>query len=314
MAAPRDLLLAVDGGGTKTRAVVADLGGRVLGRGLGASANFHDVGFPAFERAVRDAVTQAMRGVEGGEGAWPPGRVAAACFGLAGVDSADDAVVVTRWIEGQALAPEFLVLNDAELILASGTPEGHGVALVSGTGSICLGRAPDGRTMRAGGWGGVLGDEGSGHDVGVRALRAAAQTLDGRAEAPRILEAVLRQWSVSDGPGLAARAQVASRETIAGLAAAVLQLAQSGDGPAQAIVATAARDLAHHVKTVVRRLGLPRPPLALGGGFLRSAVRDAVLAEVGDAVGRVEYIAEPALGAIHLARRLVRSAPPRART
>ncbi len=308
----RDLLLAVDGGGTKTLAVVADLEGQVLGRGLGPGSNPYTVGFVHFAEAVTEAVQTALRPVLGpaadGIGG-ASGRIAAACFGMAGVDSPEDEAAVSAWVRQQEVAPSFLVVNDVELILAGGTPEGWGVALISGTGSNCLGRSRDGRTARVGGWGTLLGDEGSGYQLGLQALRVAARTFDGRAEAPAVLEAALRQWSLPDIPALMrfVHAATTSPADIATLAPVVLELAAKGDGSARAILGHGADGLAHHVRTAVRRLGLEKPPLALGGGLFSGSLQEALLSRIADEVGPVCYVADPVLGAVTIARRLASS-------
>lgn len=312
MMSPPDLLLAVDGGGTKTRALVTDLEGNVLARGLGPSSNLHSVGFEQFATALTTAVDGALLSVlshrsdAGGPG-WRSGRIAAACFGLAGVDSPEDEAQISQWVSEQGIAPAFLVVNDAELILAGGTPEGWGVGLISGTGSVCLGRSPDGRTARVGGWGGLLSDEGSGYHVAMRALRLAVQTADGRADATAVLRAALRHWSLPHPQALIryVNALGTTPSDIAGLAPVVLDLAAQGDAWARVIMDEAARDLAHHVQTVVRKLALSRPPLALAGGLLRGSLRQALISAIGGEVGAVSYIAEPALGAVVLARRLL---------
>jgi N-acetylglucosamine kinase-like BadF-type ATPase len=307
----RDLLIAVDGGGTKTQALVTDLEGNVLARGLGPGSNHHSVGLERFGQAVTTAVEGALINVLG-PGSGPGsirrcGRIAAACFGLAGVDSPDDERVISGWLREQEVAPRFMVVNDSELILAAGTPEGWGVALISGTGSVCLGRSPAGTTIRVGGWGPLMGDEGSGYYIAIRALRAATQSADGRIEAPALLKAVLRHWSLAEPQGLIAKVHAGDTTPaeIAGLAVTVLDLAAKGDPAAHAILEDGARELALQVRTVIRKLALNRPPLALAGGMLRASLRKAVLASLGEDVGPVGYIAEPALGAVVLARRLL---------
>jgi len=312
----RDLLLAVDGGGSKTQALVTDLEGKVLARGLGPGSNLHSVGLERFGQAVTIAVEGALINVLGPGSspgaAWRCGRIAAACFGLAGVDSAEDERVITGWVREQAIAPTFMVVNDSELILAAGTPEGWGVALISGTGSVCLGRSAGGKSTRVGGWGPLIGDEGSGYYMAVRALRAATQSADGRIEAPGLLKAVLRHWSLADPPSLIGKvhAPETTPAEIAGLAASVLDLAAKGDPAARAILEDGVRELALQVRTVIRKLSLAHPPLALAGGMLRANLRQAVVSSLGDEVGPVSYIAEPALGAVVLARRLL-TQPPR---
>jgi N-acetylglucosamine kinase-like BadF-type ATPase len=310
----RDLVLAVDGGGTKTLAVVADLQGKVLGRGLGPGSNPYTVGFPLFAEAVTDAVQSALRPVLGPEAAdiGGNGRIAAACFGMAGVDSPEDEAAVSAWVRQQEVAPSFLVVNDVELILAGGTPDGWGVALISGTGSNCLGRARDGRTARVGGWGTILGDEGSGYRLSLGALRLAARAYDGRGDAKALLAAALRQWSLPDIPALMrfVHAPSTAPGDIAILAPVVLELAAQGDAPARAIVDAATEDLASHVRTAMRRLGLDRPPLALGGGLFSGRMREALSERLSAEVGPVAYVADPVLGAVTIARRLASSSRP----
>jgi len=308
-----ELLLAVDGGGTKTQAVVADLEGKVLARGLAPSSTVHNVGFEQSCQALTTAIEGALVNVLGpqsrGEGrVWRSARIAAACFGLAGIDSAEDEAEVSRWVREQAITSRFAVVNDAELILAGGTPEGWGVALVGGTGSVCLGRTREGRTVRVGGWGPILGDEGSGYQIAVSALRRATQTADGRASAKALLDAVLRHWSLSDAVALIrhVHAEQTTPSEIAGLASVVLDLAARGDADAKAIVDEAASELARHVQAVVRKMGVAKPPLALSGGLLRASLRQAVLAKIEGEVGAVNYVTDPPLGGVVLARRLLK--------
>ena len=166
--------LGVDGGGTHTRAVLVDARGREIGRGQAAGANWASVGVAAalanIQRAV--AAARAAAGVAG------PAR--AAWCGLAGVDRPADRALIAPGLRD--LAATLRLTNDAELALAV-LPDRAGVCLVAGTGSIAVGRAPDGRTARAGGWGHVLGDEGSGYDIGRQALLAVARAADGRGPA-----------------------------------------------------------------------------------------------------------------------------------
>ena len=317
----RDLLVAVDGGGTRTRAAVADLDGRVLARGFGPSSNLQDLGLEAVGKALTTAIEGALMQVPGagwkGEApVWQSGRIAAICFGLAGVDTKEDEARLGQWVRDQGASARFSILNDSELVLACGTPEGAGVALISGTGSICLGRGADGRTARVGGWGPLMGDEGSGYQLALRALRLAAQTADGRAENPTLLRAALAHWSAPDAFALMHQvyAPATSPADIAGFAATVLDLAARGDAHAGALVEEIARELVAHVRVVIQKLKLTRPPLALGGGLLRSHLRTLVMVALAAEVGPVSHVTDPVLGAITLAQRLLKgdaSAPRR---
>jgi len=310
----RALLLAVDGGGTRTQALVADAEGVVLGRGLGPGSNLHNMEFERSCRALTTAIDGALMAALGlgsdGAGRWRDVPIAAACFGLSGVDVPEDAEQVSAWVREQRIAPRFAVVNDCELVLAAGTPEGWGVAVVSGTGSVCLARAPGGEMARVGGWGPLLGDEGSGYDIGLRALRLATQSADGRASATPLLAAVLRYLGLDD-PSALIREVHAPRivpADVAGLATVVSELAEAGEPAAAAVIASAAAELARHVDTAVLRLRLTRPPLALGGGALRGPLRAALLGALQSEVGPVTQVGDPPLGGVVLARRLL-SAP-----
>lgn len=312
MSAP-DLLVAVDGGGTRTRAAVADLEGKILARGFGPSSNLQNLGLESVGKALTTAIEGALLQVPGaawkGEGpAWQSGRIAAACFGLAGIDTREDEARLSQWVREQGMTPRFSVLNDSELVLACGTPEGFGVALISGTGSICLGRSPDGRTARVGGWGPLIGDEGSGYQLALRALRLATQTADGRAEVPTLLRAALTHWSLPSPEALMAQvyAPTTSPADIAGFAASVLDLAARGDATAGTLIEEVARELAAHVRVVIGKLRLTRPPLALGGGMLRSHLRTLLMVAVAAEIGPVSHVTDPVLGAITLAQRLLK--------
>ena len=307
-----DLLLAVDGGGTKTQALVSDLQGKVLARGLGPSSNIHNVGLEESCRAVATAIEGALLHILGPQArktgvAWKSAPFAAACFGLSGVDGPTDEAEVGRWVKDQAIAPRFLVVNDSELILAGGTPQGWGVAVISGTGSICLGRTAEGKSARVGGWGPLIGDEGSGYHIAINALRLATQTADGRAEASALLNAILRDWKLVDAGALIrfAHAPETTPATIAGLATAIVDLASRGDAAAKGLIEDAARHLAVHVDSVVRKLKLQKPPLALGGGLLRGQLRQSLIAALTVEIGPVQYVTDPSLGAVVLARRLL---------
>jgi N-acetylglucosamine kinase-like BadF-type ATPase len=311
------LLLAVDGGGTKTHALVTDLEGKVLARGLGPSSNLHNVGLDESCRAMVTAIERALSDVPGGkpqaaQPGWRSRRIAAACFGLSGVDAPEDEAEIARWVRQETIAERFLVVNDAELVLAGGTPEGWGVALVSGTGSVCLGRAADGRTARVGGWGPLLGDEGSGYAIATEALRAVSRSVDGREQAPALVEAVLRHWSLADATALIrfVHAPTTSAADIAGLAPVVLEQADQGDAAARVIFERAACELARQVEATIGRLGMARPPLALAGGMLNSPLRAAVVNEIGNQVASATYVSDPPLGAVVLARRLLSAPPP----
>jgi N-acetylglucosamine kinase-like BadF-type ATPase len=310
MSGEPDLLLGVEGSGVKTQAVVADLRGNIIGRGLGPSSNQHRVGIEkacaALGTAIEAAAIQAPAPSGGEPGDWGP-RIAAACLGLSGVDQPSDQTLISDWLKSQGMRPGAKVLNGSELILVGGTPEGWGIALISGTGSVCVGRTRDGRTARVGGWGPLLGDEGSGYQIALQALQVATQAADGRGEATPLLEAVMRYWRIQRPHQLIDfihRPEVGTAD-LAELALAVLELAGRGDEDAAKIVNHAGFALARHVDTVIAQLELSGAPLALGGRNMLSGLRTAVTTHVKSTIGPVSVVSDPAQAAITIAKRML---------
>jgi len=301
-------LLAVEGGGSKTTALLTDLDGKSVGRGFGPGSNPHSVGFETAYKAVAMAVDGALINATGRlhEGSsWQKTGVASACFGLAGIDGPEDEAQLSAWVKEQAIAERFVVVNDSELVVAAGTPEGWGVALISGAGSVCLARSPQGRTLRVGGWGHLLGDEGSGYRLALDALRLATQTVDGRADAQALLRAILKHWSLADAGALIRHVHAAGMTPadLASLAPVVLALAATGDASAKALVEQSVKDLARQVDTAIRKLALDKPPLALAGSQLRGDVRRGLLTTIASPLGDVAYVEDPCRGAVTLAKR-----------
>lgn len=298
-----DLLVGVDGGGSKTRALVADGELRVLGEATAGSSNVQGVGLAGAARAINEAVGAALAAA----GA-PGAPVAAVCLGLAGVGRPEQRAQVEGWADGAFGGAPCAVVTDLEPILAAGTPEGWGVAVIAGTGSSCLARAPGGPPLKVGGWGHLLGDEGSGYDLARRALRLATQAADGRADALAILRAALDHYGAPNAEALVGRAYTdTAPATVAALARPVLALAEAGDVHARALLDATAADLALLATTAARRLGLGAAPLALAGGLLGASpyLRDRLAAALAPALAPAAFVADPARGTLVLARRLL---------
>jgi N-acetylglucosamine kinase-like BadF-type ATPase len=299
------LILGVDGGGSQTRALLADTAGQVLGAGAAGASNYQAVGFAAATQALRAAIAEAL----GRAGLAPETLLEAACFGLAGIGRPEDRVRFEEWATAHGLVRRCAFVSDAELVLAAGTPEGWGVALIAGTGSFCWGRTAAGHSARAGGWGFLLGDEGSGYDLALQALRLATQTADGRAQAHAILAAILDHWGLDTPAGLIpyVYSPERTRAEIAGISVPILKLAASGDTHAAALLESVAAELAHLIAALIDQLVLRQPPIAMAGGLLGASagLRAAIVGQVGSALGPLSYVEEPAQGALILARSLL---------
>jgi N-acetylglucosamine kinase-like BadF-type ATPase len=300
-----DLLLGIDGGGSGTRALLADRSGAILGAGTAGPGNYQSTGFDLAAQAIQSAIDAAFRDAE----IKRSGPVAALCLGLAGAGRPADRARFETWATRQRIARRCAAVTDAELVLAAGTPAGWGVALICGTGSVAWGRAPDGRTARAGGWGYLLGDEGSGYDIALRALRLATQTADGRAAAPALLQAALDHWGLRAPEQLIGQVYrlETTRAEVAALARRIVALADAGELAAASLLDDAAHDLSQLVAVVAHKLNLAAPPVALAGGLLGASerLRQGVAASIGIAPETPTYVDEPARGAVAIAYRML---------
>lgn len=302
-----DLVLGVDGGGTTTVCLLAErVTGKVLGRGVGGPSNIQAVGVDAGTRALDDAIDRAFQSV-----GLPRAKVASICLGLAGVDRQEGLDVIHGWADRRSVAVSVKVSNDATLLLAAGTPDGWGLAVIAGTGSIAFVKTPDGELGRCGGWGYLLGDEGSAYMLTITALRAASRSFDGITPPTKLVDAFVKRMNLNEPPDLipAVYRGPWDRSAIAGMAPLVLELAEAGDAVAAEIVRHEARELAKTAAGAVKANGLPTQglPVALAGGVLtnselyRRHFLDG-LREAGIAPGEVRLVTEPAVGAVVLAR------------
>jgi N-acetylmuramic acid 6-phosphate etherase len=304
-----DLVVGIDGGGTSTVAVVADaVTGRVLGRGTGGPSNNTAVGVDAALRELDAAVDAAFAAA-----GVPRARAGAACLGLAGADRPEEFDVLRDWADRAGLADAVTVTNDAALLIAAGTPGGWGLAVIAGTGSIAYCRSRDGVCTRAGGWGYLLGDDGSGFRIVLAALRACCKAVDRCGPPTALVDSFLSRMGLTDPTELiqAVYRGVWDRAALAGLAPVVLGAADAGDAVAAEVIDRQAAELARTAAAAVAEAGLPTTglPLALAGGvFLghggyRARFLDALRAN-GVSPDPVQLVSEPAVGAVVLARQL----------
>jgi len=301
-----DLVLGIDGGGTKTVAWLARPGERqpteVVGRGRAGPGNLRAAGAAAALQALARAVDAAFA-----DAGLTASRVRSACLGLAGADRAEEHALVQAWARQRDLAERVRIVHDALPVLYGGTPEGCGIALISGTGSFAFGRNAAGQTARCGGWGYLIGDEGSGYAIALAGLQAAARAIDGRGPRTLLLPDFLQSLGLQGPEELvpALYAGPIDRSRIAEQAHVVFTAAAQRDAVAMQIINRAAADLAELVTVLAERLQLSRGALrlALAGGVLlhQQSFRAGVLAAAGVEADRAAIVPEPVAGAVLLA-------------
>jgi N-acetylglucosamine kinase-like BadF-type ATPase len=294
-------VLGLDAGGTKTVCYLADEDGKLIGEGRAGGANLKAEGELAVEKVLHSVMDQALGERER--------NVAAICLGMAGADREDEKSLVLDIMRRISARARVVVVNDALVALVAGVGDAPGVVIICGTGSIAYGRSAD-RAARAGGWGHILGDEGSGYWIGRRALRAVARGADGRGPATSLTPRVLNHFAVAKPSDLVT--EVYDRQlrhhAVAQLARLVQQARDEGDEVATQILEQAAHELVRAARSVVDRLSMQEEALqfVLAGGVFTGVPwlaeelkrRLPATAPRGQ-VKRLEV--EPALGAVRLA-------------
>jgi N-acetylglucosamine kinase-like BadF-type ATPase len=238
------VVLGIDGGGTRTRAAIGE-GERIIALAENGSIKRLRVGAAVAEENLR-ALLAEVYGQAGVKG------VRAASVGVA------SAVMpgVREWIE--AVCADFgverlEVVGDEVIALDAAFKGGPGILQIAGTGTNCIGRAPDGGRESAGGWSSRLGDEGSGYWIGLHAVRRALRAYD-REEPTRILDVVGKIWNTPTIEELVNLGDSTPGPDFAALAPAVCQLAEEGDAVALGVLRQAAADLVDSVLLVRAKL------------------------------------------------------------
>ena len=299
--------LGIDAGGSTTICLVGNAGS-TLGRGTAGPANPSLVGVDGFRDAIRAAAREALDDL-------PSATIEVAWLGVAGSERPKLREQL-RAAAREALGAERVeISHDARLLLAAAGLD-HGIGLVAGTGSSAYGRAEDGRELALGGWGHLLGDEGSGYDIAVRALRAVSAAADERGPETRLERILAEQLGVGDARDLRERCYPAPPVSeVARLAEAVLDAAEI-DAVAGRIVDAASDELATLVDACARRLfdGSVPVPVVLSGGLLfsGSALHRRLVRRLAQTAGRYRAVIptrEPAAGGLALARAGPREPP-----
>ncbi|HET7711854.1 MAG TPA: BadF/BadG/BcrA/BcrD ATPase family protein, partial [Thermoanaerobaculia bacterium] len=259
--------LGVDGGASKTAALVTDEQGSPLGRGLAGGSNHLRVGIETATRNIERAVNIAL--VEAGVAIK---QVEYAYCGIAGSDHPDHHERVVESLRIFFPGGNFIVDTDARIALTGAIGFGAGVVVISGTGSVAFGRNDEGSETRAGGWGPTLGDEGSGYGIARDGLAAIVRAHDGRGPATRMTEMLCFEYGMCD-PGDLPRfvyAATTHADDIARYGKVVMDAAGAGDAVAREILERAGRELAQCVLAVAAKLQMTEtafPVAYVGGAF-----------------------------------------------
>jgi glucosamine kinase len=260
------IVVGIDGGGSKTHVIVADESGTKLGEAFGPGSAVRpgqaDSSADVIESALREALSTAGHAET---------RPAVTYIGVAGVGRDTQRLEFLDALRTRDLGADVIVQSDFSIALDDAFGDGPGILLIAGTGSVAFGRSPAGASARCGGWGPVMGDEGSGGWIGRRALSVVTSAADGREPPTALTGAVLTAAEVNDVTELVQWAGEATAGKLATLAPIVLSVANAGDQRANAIISLASEELMLHVRALARELFVDERaaiPLAFSGGLL----------------------------------------------
>lgn len=252
-----EYFVGVDGGATKTLAVVGDRSGRVLGAGLSGPSNYQIVGLEFAMESIKDAIRQAeaAAGVSGGE---PAARAQGAVFGLAGADFPIDFERLNQGCAALMGDCPFRVVNDCWIALRGGTSADWGVVAINGTGANYAGRNRRGEEIILRGMGYEMGNRGGGGDIMREALHWAFRAEDGTGPATALSDAIPRAVGMASLDAIAEALYTGTASPALGLPIVplVFELANQGDAVAQEILITIGNAMGQTAGGIARRLGI----------------------------------------------------------
>lgn len=303
-------VIGIDGGGTKTIAVLANLRGKVLAKAETGSSNPLKVGMKIAVLNIRKAIGNILKKYQKEE-------IAIIYLALAaGIEKDKKKKTIIK--KNLLKYPEFNRFSNKKIIIEgdqlaafkSGTDKKEGVVLISGTGSVAMGWK-EGREAEACGWDWFLGDDGSGFWLGRKALRAVCRQFDGRGKRTLLSSSIFKKWNIKNKEQLMQKVYHGYKEDfvekISLLSSLIDEAAKKGDRIAKDILIEGGKELALAVMQVIKKLNFEKEkfPLILVGSALNSAVvLNKVKKEIKKIAPKVEFIRPkraPVMGAIKLA-------------
>lgn len=284
-------LIGVDGGGTKTLGYIGNDEGLVLAKAYGGPCNYHSVGIDSVKYTLSNLINLLCSAANIGSK-----EIKLLSLGLAGVDRPYDRRIIEEAIWEIDIKGNLIINNDGKTSLVGALGKEEGVITVCGTGSISLGIDRDKKLVRAGGWGHIIGDEGSGYDFGVKGLNAVMRYYDGRGKKTTLKDKILKRLNLTSCEEIIGYVYDKTRmkTDLAKLAPLVFEGAEEGDEIALQIVDGGIKGLGEMTETVIRQLNFRenKTVLSIDGGILRnvSLVRDRFMDEMRRRIKDIEIV------------------------
>jgi len=302
-------IIGIDGGGTKTECAVADLSGKVLHRTFGKPSNFLTIGVDAAVKNLFELIEGTLFKIEADFG-----DVKMLLIATTGAGREEDASVLkskfNNYTMGEGIKIKSVkVVSDARIALEGAFSGKAGCILIAGTGSILFGKDKNNVIHRNGGFGRLIGDEGSGHSIGRKGLTAVAKEFDGRGESTLITQLLNKKYNISSAPDLI-MSIYKNNFDIASIATLVLSAASEGDAVALQILDEEADELLLHINAVMKKMKSKKLDIAFTGSLIanKNIYSDLLRKKIDDNLPSVkikEPDNTPVEGAILLAKEML---------
>lgn len=264
-------VIGIDGGGTKTRIRLADLAGNPLACHEGGPTNINSMDKQQLQDTLYCLINEGLKAIQS-----TIGECRSLCMGMAGAGRPQEQLLLSGICDMLGFRGVVTVTDDAHTALYGGTGQNTGIILISGTGSICYGRDLRGETYRAGGWGYLIGDEGSGYDIGLKALKHMVRAYDGREEDSILSSLIMSRLGLRNCEELIALVYRSGdgKKIISGLADLVDEAFNKGDPWAERILKQAVNALILCARAVIEKMNAQDDvmPLAMGGSVLSNSL------------------------------------------
>ena len=293
------IIAGIDGGGTKTKVICQDLQGKIIAEEKFGAFNLNSIG----ETGLSDLLIQICDFLQ------KKGECVSICIGAAGVSNPQMKKMIDSAME-QSGIKKWKLIGDHEIAFWGALEGKEGVALIAGTGSICYGRNEEGKNIRVGGWGHLIGDEGSGYAIGRDALQAVTHLKDGYGEPTQLAELLNEQLSLNSRQKIIDYTYKNNKSYVAQISQLVEQAASQGDAVSIKILQDNAFSVSKQVIAAVRQLRVKTGEVALCGGLLENDTiyRKFVIREIEKGCPGFDCVApkhSAAIGAVMMAKTLL---------
>lgn len=303
------MLIGIDGGASRSRCVITDVELNIISESNGDQINPLVIGFDQSVQNIIHLISDTLKSAKSSER-----KIKSVVIGSAGCGREDDANQLKQLLfkllqENNITVDNLLVTSDARITLEAAFEGKPGSILISGTGSIMLGKNDFGEIFRVGGLGRLIGDEGSGYSIGKKGLTAIAKYFDGRGKSTKLTDIIEQEFLINSVDGLIT-ALYKNNFNIPALAPVVFDAAESGDVTAQKILEEEADELILHIASMKELIKSDLLKLSLYGSLLTKPnyfsylLNEKIIRKFND-VRIVEPINLPEFGAIIMAKRLL---------